>query len=74
MSVTHNKNLNPLLNLIINCMSARSALQILSIKGEYTFLFSNFLIIGLSNSSANYLLDVFSFLTVRPEVFLSENL
>ena len=35
----------------------------LSIKGECTFLFSNFLIIGLCNSSANSLFDIFSFLT-----------
>ena len=39
MSVTHNKNLNRLLNLLINCISARSAPQILSIKGECAFLF-----------------------------------
>ena len=30
----HNKNVNPLLNLLINCISATSAAQILSIKGE----------------------------------------
>ena len=40
----------------INCISARSATQILSIKGEYTFLFLNFLIIRLCNSSANSLI------------------
>ena len=37
MSITHNENLNPLLNLLINCISARSAPQIFSIKGECTF-------------------------------------
>ena len=37
MSITHNENLNPLLDLLINCISARSAPQILSIKGECTF-------------------------------------
>ena len=36
------KNLNYLLNLLINCMSARSALEMLSIKGEYTFFFLKF--------------------------------
>ena len=41
----------------------------LSIKDEYTFGFSNFLIIGLCNSSANSLFDIFSFLTETPEVF-----
>ena len=30
----HNKNVNPLLNFLINCISATSAAQILSIKGE----------------------------------------
>ena len=38
-----NKNLNPLLNLLINCTSAKSAPQILSIIGWCTFLLSNFL-------------------------------
>ena len=74
MSITHNKNLNPLLNLLINCISTRSAPQILPIKGECTFLLLNFLIIGLCNYFANSLLDIFSFLTVPPEVFLSKNL
>ena len=42
MSITHNENLNPLLNLLINCISVRLAPQILSIKGECTFIeFSN---------------------------------
>ena len=58
MSITHNKNLNALLNLFINCISARSASQILSIKIEGTFLFLNFLIIGLCNYSANSLLEI----------------
>ena len=43
------------LNLLINCISS----QILSIKGDCTFLFLNFLIIGLCNSSANSLLEIF---------------
>ena len=34
MSITHNKNLNPLLNLLINCISAKSELQIESLKEE----------------------------------------
>ena len=46
-SITHNKNINPLLNLLINCVSAKSTPQILSLNEEYTFLFLNFLIIGL---------------------------
>ena len=59
MSITHNKNLNPLLNLLINCISSKSAPQILSIKGDCTFLFLDFLIIGLCNSSANSLFEIF---------------
>ena len=35
-------------------MSARPAPQILSVKGECTFLLLNFLITGLCNSSANF--------------------
>ena len=62
--MTHNKNPNLLLNLIINCISARPAPQILSLKGEYTFRFSNFLIIDLCNSSANCRFAVTSLLTV----------
>ena len=61
---TQNKNLNSLFNLLINYVSARSVPQILSVKDEGTFLFSNFLIIGFCNSSANSLLDIISFLTV----------
>ena len=59
MSITHNKNRNPLSNLLINCISAKSAPQILSIKGECTFLLLNFRIIGLCNPSANPLSEIF---------------
>ena len=38
ISITHNKKRIPLLNLLINCIPARSAPQLLSIKDEYTFL------------------------------------
>ena len=68
ISITQNKNLNPSLNLLNNCISAKSALQILSRKSECTFLFSNVLIIGLCNSSAKTLLAIISFLNVQPEV------
>ena len=58
-------------------IAARSAPQVLSIKGECTFLFLNSLIIGLCNSSANSLLEIFLFLVADsfasvaapPEVF-----
>ena len=74
MSITHNKNRNSSLNLPINCMSAISPPQILSINGECTFLLLNFLIIRLCNSSPNFLLGTFSFLIPQPEGFLSKNL
>ena len=43
----------------------------LSIKDEYTFRFSNFLIIGLCNSSANSWFDIISLLTPLREANLS---
>ena len=48
ISITHHRYLIPLLNLLINYTSARSAHQTLSIKVECIFLSWNFLIIGLS--------------------------
>ena len=39
--------------LLINCISGRSAPQVLSVKDVYTFCFSSFLIIDLCNSAAN---------------------
>ena len=57
------------MDLLISCISARSAPQILSIKDECTFLFLHFLIIDLCNSSADSLLDIIPFVTVPPEVF-----
>ena len=51
--ITHNKNLIHLLYLLNNCISAKSGPQILSLNAEYTFLFLNFLIIGLWSFSAN---------------------
>ena len=59
--MTHNKNLNLLLNLRIDCLSAKSALQILSIQVKCTFLLFMFLINGLCNSSANSLSEIFPF-------------
>ena len=52
--MAHNKNQNALLYLTFNYISARSTLQILSLKDEYHFHFSNFLIIGLDNSAADF--------------------
>ena len=51
ISITHNKNLNPLLNLLIKCVSTKSAPHVF------------FLITGLCNPSTNCSLfkaDVFS--------------
>ena len=42
-------------------MSRRSELRILSIKVDCTFLFSNFLVTGLCNFSANSLLEIFHY-------------
>ena len=39
MSVTHYESVNPILNLLINCISAKFAPQILSIKCEYNFFY-----------------------------------
>ena len=39
--------------LLINCISGRSAPQVLSVKDVSTFCFSSFLIINLCNSAAN---------------------
>ena len=68
------RNSNPLLNLLINCVSARSAPQRLSIKDKCTFLFSIFLIIGLCNSSANCWSYIFSFSIPLPEVFFYQKI
>ena len=52
--------------------SAKSAPQILSIEDECTFLLLTFLIIGLYNSSANPLLEIFSLLILLSEDILSK--
>ena len=43
--ITHSKERIPLSNLLVNSISARSASQILFLKDENKFCFSNFLII-----------------------------
>ena len=68
ISVTHNKKQIPLLNLLINCIYARSTPQILSLKIKYTFRFSNFQTIVFCNSSANSWLDIISLLTAPTDV------
>ena len=70
--ITHNKNRIALLNVLINFISARSAPQILSIKDECAFRFSNFLIIDLCNSSAYSWFHIFSFSIPPPELLALE--
>ena len=71
ISITHNQKQTSLLDLFIYCISVRLAPKILSIKGECTFLFLNFLIIGLRNSSANTWIEIFLFLIPLPEAEFS---
>ena len=66
--IKHNKKRLRLLNLLISSISVRFAPQILSIKGEFMFLFLVFLIIVLCNSSASSLLDIFSNLNGPPNI------
>ena len=73
MSIKLKKKRIPLLNLNINCIYASSAPEILYTKGDCTFLFLNFLIVSLCNSTSNSLLEFFSFSSVSPEVFLSKH-
>ena len=72
MSTTHRQKRIPLLNLLNNCISAKSASQILSIKDECTSHFPNFLMTGLCSSSANSLFCMISFLTTPHTVVLSK--
>ena len=51
--ITDDKNLIPLLYLLINYVPLRSTPQILSLKEELTFYLLNFLVIGLCSSSAS---------------------
>ena len=74
MSITNNKNQNPLLDLLIDCMSAESAPKIMSLKDEYNLNFSNFLITGLCNSSANYWFGIILLLTAPAEDLFSTSL
>ena len=53
ISIAYNKNRIPFVGLLINCISARSASQMLSLKNEYDLRFLNVLIISLCKSSAN---------------------
>ena len=69
ISLKHNKKWIPLLNLRINCTSARLALQILSIKDDCNFLFKYFLIIGFCNAFVNSLYEILSFLIRLPQFF-----
>ena len=71
ISITHNKKLIYLLNLLIKCVSVRLEPQILSIKVEWILLFLRFLIIDFCNYSANSWFEILSFLIAPPEAYLS---
>ena len=68
------------LSLLITYELVRSASKIFSVKGECSFLFLNFLIIGLSSANSRVAkskrrwLEVFSFLIPLPEDFLWKKL
>ena len=66
--ITHNKKQILWLNLLINYISTRPAPEILPIQ-SILFLFLNFLIISLCNSSGNFSLDIISFLIAPPTGF-----
>ena len=71
--ITQNKNLNPLLSWLIDCISGKSTLKYcLSIKNKL-FFFKFFLIIALSNSSANGRWLFASVVTPLPAEFSSKN-
>ena len=74
MSITHIKNLNTLVNLLINYVPASSAPKRLYTNCDCTFLFLEFLIISSCNSLAYLFFEIFSFLIPLPEVFLSKHL
>ena len=70
----HKKTRDLLLNLLMICISGRLTHQILSLIDDYTFRFSNFPMICLSNSSANCWFGIMLLVTPLPGVFLSKNL
>ena len=76
--MTHNKNLNPLSHLLINCILFKISTPNIVYKADYTLYFLNFPVIDLCSYSDNSVFDIFSFLTVNlfapPENFLSKNL
>ena len=63
----HNRKRIPLSNLLINCIYEGSAPQILSLKNEYNFTFSNFIIL-LANCSFDKVL----FLMIPPANVLAQ--
>ena len=62
-----------MLNLLIHCISARSAVQVLPVKDECLFHFSNVLLTGLCNSSGNTWFGIITLLMARPKDSLSKN-
>ena len=72
--MTHNKKQITLLNLLINCISARLVPKTMSTRNEYTFDLWTFRIIGLRIYSANSWFDIISFSIPPLEIFLLKNL
>ena len=70
----HNKKRIPLLNLFSNCISAKPAPQVLSLKDECTFRFLSFVIIRFCSSSDYTLFCMISFLTAPPTFFFIKKL
>ena len=72
--ITHNENQIPLENLHIIYISVGLVPQVLSVKSEWTFLFSNVLIIGFCKSAANSLFEIFPFLVSLPQNFFYQKI
>ena len=70
LSRTHKKTIF-VFNFPDNCISAKSAPQILSIKYEYIFHFSIVSMIGLPNSLANYLFGAILITPPKADSFTS---
>ena len=70
--MTHSKNQIPLIYLLVNCVSAESACEMLTLRNVYTFHFLDFLIIGLCNFSANCWFDIITVLIGPPEVLTAD--
>ena len=69
-SIAHNKKRILLLCLLINCISAKSALKMLSIKDKHTLRCWNFLVITLCSSEAYFWFNVYLLFNPFPLDFI----